>query len=271
MKLVVAGIDIGSLSAKSVILKDQEIMSWSVIMTSPDSQKTASDVMEKTLEKAGITMDDIKYVVSTGYGRVNVPFANKKITEISCHAKGTHMLFPNVRTILDMGGQDCKGIRCDNMGRVTDFVMNDKCAAGTGRFLERVARTVGVSLDEMGVLSLDTVAEPVFLRSYCAVFAETDIVDLLRQGKHKNDILSAATDAIAKRIVSLLERVGIEEAVSISGGVAKNIGVVRQIEARVGMKAHIAFNAQIVGAIGAAIFASELCEKEKYGKDGKTL
>ncbi len=144
--MYVAGIDIGSLSAKSVILKDLEIIGWHLIQTSPDSQKTASAVMEKALEKAGITMDDIEYVVSTGYGRVNVPFAKKNITEISCHAKGSHRLFPDVRTILDMGGQDCKVIRCNEKGRVTDFIMNDKCAAGTGRFLERVARTVGVAL-----------------------------------------------------------------------------------------------------------------------------
>lgn len=267
--MVVAGIDIGSLSAKSVILKDQEIMGWSLIQTSPDSQKTASDVMEKVLEKAGITMGDIGYVVSTGYGRVNVPFAKRNITEISCHAKGTHMLFPHARTILDMGGQDCKAIRCNEKGRVTNFAMNDKCAAGTGRFLERVARTVGVTLDEMGVLSLKAVEEPVSLRSYCAVFAESDIVDLLRQGKHRNDILAGATEAIAKKIVALLERVGIEETLSISGGVAKNIGVIRQLEERVGMKAHIAFDAQIVGALGAAIFARELHVKEISRKGTK--
>jgi len=269
--MIVAGIDIGSLSAKSVIMKDQEIMAWSVIQTSPDSQQTASDVMEKVLEEAGITQDDIGYVVSTGYGRVNVPFAKRNITEISCHAKGTCMLFPNTRTILDMGGQDCKVIRCNEKGQVTDFVMNDKCAAGTGRFLERVARTLGVTLDEMGALSLDAVDGPVSLRNYCAVFAESDIVDLLRQGKHKNDILAGATEAIAKKIVALMERVGIEEALSISGGVAKNIGVVRQLEKRVGMKAHVAFDAQIVGALGAAIFARELHAEEISHNDRKPL
>ena len=268
--MYVTGIDIGSLSAKSVILNDSEIIGWSVIQTSPDSEKTAYEVMEKSLKKARISMDNIEYAVSTGYGRVNVPFAQKNITEISCHAKGTYRLFPDVRTILDMGGQDCKAIRCDENGKVTNFVMNDKCAAGTGRFLERVARTVGVALEEMGPISLKTVEGPISIRSYCAVFAESDIVDLLRQGKHVNDIVAGATVAIAKRIIALLERVGIEEDFSISGGVAKNMGVVKRLEEALGLKAQIAFDSQIVGALGAAMFARDLHIKEMSTVDSQT-
>ncbi len=255
--MIVAGVDVGSRSAKALVLRDDEIVCWSTILTSPDVPGTATKVLGQALDRAGVPMDGLDNVVATGYGRANVPFARSDVTEISCHARGTHRLFPEVRTILDMGGQDCKAIRCDERGRLVDFVMNDKCAAGTGRFLERVARTLELPLEDIGPMSMKVIEEPALINSYCAVFAEGDIVRLLRRGKHPEDILAGACEAITKRIMTLLKRVGIEEGFSISGGVAKNIGIVSRLEQATGLKARIAFDPQIIGALGAAVFAQE--------------
>ncbi len=255
--MIVGGIDIGSLSAKALVMDDGKIRGWSLILTGPDSVESATQVMDMALKESNLSSDQIQYTVATGYGRVNVPFAQVTITEISCHARGSYWLFPEVRTILDMGGQDCKAIRCDENGRLTGFIMNDKCAAGTGRYLERVAATLGLKLDQIGPLSLQAVDGPLPVTSTCAVFAESEILKFMREGKHTNDILAGATDAIVSRVIALLERVGIEEALCISGGVAKNIGVVKRLEKKLGLKAHIAPEPQIVGAVGAALFAAD--------------
>jgi predicted CoA-substrate-specific enzyme activase len=253
--MIVAGVDIGSLSAKAVIMEGEKLLSWSVILTGPDSVEIAREVMGQALRNAGLSLDRIEYIVSTGYGRVNVPFAQSNITEISCHALGSHWLFPEVRTVLDMGGQDCKAIRCDEHGRVTNFAMNDKCAAGTGRYLERIAAMLRLPLDKIGPLSLQIIDGPVPIASYCVVFAERDVQLLVRQGKHRNDILAGASEAITDRIYSLLAQVGVQEAFSVSGGVAKNSGVVKRLEHKLGVRAYIAQEPQIVGALGAAVFA----------------
>jgi predicted CoA-substrate-specific enzyme activase len=204
---------------------------------------------------------DMDFIVSTGYGRIVIPFANKNISEISCHAKGANYFFPSVRTILDMGGQDCKAIRCDAIGKVTDFVMNDKCAAGAGRSMGIMAELVDVPLEKLGELSLQTVKGPVPISSTCVVFARSEVLGYLRQGFHKNDVLAGACEALASRVYGLLKRVGIEEDFVISGGIAKNIGVVKRLEDMIGLKAKICFEPQIVGALGAAIFAREILEK----------
>ena len=253
---IVAGIDIGSLSANAVIMKKGQILSSATILTQADSVETAQEVMHGALEECGLRLDDIQCVVSTGYGRVNVPFALKNITEISCHAMGNWWLFRDVRTILDMGGQDCKAIRCGEGGNVTNFAMNEKCAAGTGRYLERIAQLLKVPLDEIGARSLQPVEGAAEINSTCTLFAEFDIVKLLRQGKHVNDILAGASDALTKRIVPLLDHIGVVPAFAISGGIAKNIGMVTRVEEKLGIKAHIAPDPQIVGALGAAIFAN---------------
>lgn len=269
--MIVAGIDIGSMSGKAVLLDSERIISWSLIPTGPDSTETAFQAMGEALNQAGLSLEDMEYIVSTGYGRVNVPFAHKSITEISCHAKGTHWLFPQVRTILDMGGQDCKAIRCDGNGKVTDFVMNDKCAAGTGRYLERLASICEVPLEEIGTSSLQPVDGAVAINSYCIVFAEVDIIMLLRQGKHVNDILAGAHEAITRRIQSLIKRVGVEGGFAISGGVAKNMGVVRRLEEIFELKAEIASEPQIVGALGAALFARERLAKARAAPEAERL
>jgi predicted CoA-substrate-specific enzyme activase len=256
--LIVAGVDIGSSAAKTVILGDNQIMAASTIPTGVDSAETAERVMQKALEAADLRLQDIRYVVSTGYGRVNVPFAQKNITEISCHARGVVFLLPKVRTILDMGGQDCKAIQCDEGGNVTKFVMNEKCAAGTGRYLERVASALDIPIQDIGGLSLQTVEGPATISSYCAVFAQDDVILLVRQGKNLNDILAGVCEALAERTQNLILKIGIVEDFSICGGIAKNIGVVKRLERNLGVKASIAPEPQIAGALGAALFAREI-------------
>jgi benzoyl-CoA reductase subunit A len=262
--MITGGIDIGSLSANFVILDDEGIIAQCTILTGSDSTQTSWELLRQTLvaSQTDLKMEDIDYIVTTGYGRTVVPFSHASITEISCHARGNSWLCPGVRTILDMGGQDCKAICCDAKGKVTNFVMNDKCAAGTGRYLERVASTLGISLDMFGPLSLEPVEGPAAISNFCTVFAQRDIVLLMRQGVHRNDILAGACEAIVKRILPLLQRVGIEEVFAISGGVAKNIGVVRRLEEEIGLKAYIASDPQIVGALGAALFARILALKK---------
>jgi len=253
--MVICGVDIGSLSTKAVLMENDEVVAWSIVPTGPDSVESAERAVGTVLGEAGLDPGDIGYTVATGYGRANVAFADKTISEISCHAAGSHWSFPDVRTILDMGGQDCKAIRCDENGRISNFIMNDKCAAGTGRYLERVADTLGLALEEIGPLSLEAVDEVLSVGSNCVVFAEGDIIRLRRAGKKTNDILAGATDAIVGRIVELLERVGVEPQLCISGGVAKNLGVVRRVEQRLWLRARIAQEPQIMGALGAALLA----------------
>jgi len=244
-------------------LQDNKILSWHIMLTGPDSVETSKKVMDETLKKADLSLNDIEYVVSTGYGRVVVPFANRNITEITCHAKGANWLLANVRTILDMGGQDCKAIRCDENGKVTDFVMNDKCAAGAGRSMEVMAKLLEVPLEGIGKYSLEIVEKPAAISSTCTVFAKSEVLSLLRSGVHKNDILAGLCEALADRVLPLLKRVRIEKEFVIAGGIAKNIGVVKRLEEKTGLKANIAFEPQIVGALGAAIFAKESLENPR--------
>ncbi len=254
----VAGIDVGSRTAATVILEEGNILSYSIIPTGADSAKTATLVMEEALKGADISLGDIKYIVATGYGRIIVPFASEKITEIACHARGAHWYFPTVQTVLDMGGQDCKAIRVNDEGKHTDFAMNDKCAAGTGRFLEIMAQVLRLPLNEIGELSLQSKNE-VRISSTCAVFAKAEVASLMRRGVDKKDILAGLHEAVSVRVFLLLRTVGIEKDFVITGGIAKNIGVVRKVEEKVGLKALIPEEPQIVGALGAALFARERC------------
>ncbi|MBI2877583.1 MAG: 2-hydroxyglutaryl-CoA dehydratase [Candidatus Tectomicrobia bacterium] len=252
----VAGIDIGSATSKVVILREGKIAATSLIRTGAESAETAQRAMEMAVEEIGLGLADLDYIVATGYGRIIVPFAHQVITEIACHAKGIHFVFPQVRTILDMGGQDCKAIRVDERGLHTNFAMNDKCAAGTGRFLEAMARALDLPIQELGPLSLQS-SESVAVSSMCAVFAKSEVTAMARRGIPKSTILAGLHEAIAERVHSLLKRVGIEPDFAISGGIAKNVGVVHHVEQRLGLKAHIAPEPQIMGALGAALFGAE--------------
>jgi predicted CoA-substrate-specific enzyme activase len=254
--MIFSGVDVGSLSADVVIMENGGIIAYSVLPTGGDSIEAAYKAMEAALKKTTLTLKDITYTVATGYGRVNVPFAQENITEISCHARGSHWLLPSTRTILDMGGQDCKAIRCDEQGRVTDFAMNEKCAAGTGRYLEIIAEVLEMSLNEIGPRSLEA-KEEVGISSACAVFARSEVLSLVRKGVPQNDVLGGVHEAIVRRVLALINRVGVERDFVITGGIAKNTGVVYRLEKKMGFGTKIPTDPQIVGALGAALFAEE--------------
>jgi len=255
--LITAGVDIGSSTSKAVILDDRQILSYSIISTSFESETSARKAVDQALSKVGqISQEDIRWIIATGYGRVIVTFANETVTELSCHARGANWLFPSVRTVLDMGGQDCKAIKCDDRGNLLNFVMNDKCAAGTGRFLEVMARVTELYLEDIGEFSLQA-DEVIKISSTCAVFGKSEVASLLRQGKKKTDILAGLHTAISNRVYTLLRRVGITPDFAITGGIAKNIGVVRRLEERSGLKVLLPDEPQIVGALGAALFAQD--------------
>lgn len=236
--------------------QDRKIKAFSVVRTGAKSGVSADRALHEVLEKAGLKREDISWIVSTGYGRVSIEFADENVTEISCHGKGAHYFNPKIRTILDIGGQDSKAIRLSDTGEVKDFVMNDKCAAGTGRFLEMIARTLEVSLDELGAIAL-TSKEKIEITSMCSVFAESEVISLIANNKEKADIADGVCHAIANKASGLLRRVGMEPEFMMTEGVAKNPGVVRAVEEKIGSKLYICEEPEIVGAAGAAIYALE--------------
>ena len=255
--MYVIGIDSGSTSTNAVVMDQaRKIRALSVVRTGAKPGVTADRALKEVLEKAGITREDISLIVSTGYGRVSIEFADENVTEISCHGKGAHYFNPKIRTILDIGGQDSKAIRLNENGEVKDFVMNDKCAAGTGRFLEMIARTLEVSLDELGAIAL-TSKEKIEITSMCSVFAESEVISLIANNKEKADIADGVCHAIANKAFGLLRRVGMEPEFMMTGGVAKNPGVVRAVEEKIGSKLYICEEPEIVGATGAALYALE--------------
>jgi predicted CoA-substrate-specific enzyme activase len=262
--MIIAGCDVGSTTGKVVIMKDSEIIGTSIIPSRTVCEQTAREAMDIALKEAGVTLDDIEYCVGTGYGRVNIPFATKNITEISCHGRGAHWVNNKVRTVIDIGGQDCKVIRVDDTGTVKDFVMNDKCAAGTGRFLEAMCKILHIEIDELGPSSLEG-KEVLEVSSQCSVFAEAEIVSLMAEKKPNADICAGINNSVANRLVSMLYRVGVEEQVIISGGVSKNVGVVKMIEDKIGLKLATSpeVDPQLFGAVGAALFAKRNLEKQK--------
>jgi (R)-2-hydroxyacyl-CoA dehydratese activating ATPase len=252
-----AGIDIGSTQTKGIIINDKlEIVARSLTDTGAYVSRAGERCMAEALLKAGLKQEDVAYVVGTGYGRYKVTCGDTQITEISCHARGASYLFPGTRTVIDMGGQDAKGIKVGGGGEVKDFVMNDKCAAGTGRFLANAAEALGLGVDEIGKISLQG-KNPVRLTTVCTVFVESDIMSYLAQGKKVEDILRGVHSAIAARTISLVRRVGIEEEVTFTGGVSRNIGMVQALEEKLNMKLNVSPEAHYTGALGASLFALE--------------
>ncbi len=250
-----AGVDVGSLTTKSVIVSNGTIAGFSLIPTGINTEESGLTALQKALNAAKLNREYLKYIVATGYGRISAPYANKTITEITCHAKGAHYLHPSTRTIIDMGGQDCKAIRLDKDGNVVDFAMNDKCAAGTGRFLEVMANVFRVKLDDLGPLALKA-KEMVPMSSTCTVFAESETISLLARGEKSENILKGIHHAIANRVSGMFSRVGIESDVFFSGGVAKNVGMKVALEEVLNAKIVAPeYDPQLVGALGAAILA----------------
>jgi len=249
------GIDVGSLSTNAVVLDaERELLGYSIVETGANSTEAAEEAVEKALSMANVDRDRIKSTVATGYGRISVPFAERRVTEISCHALGAYHIFPDTGTVIDVGGQDSKVIQVGEGGRVLDFTMNDKCAAGTGRFLEVMAAKLRLSLDELGELSRQATGE-VHISSICTVFAESEVVSLVARNHPKAEIIRGLHRSIVNRVWTMAKTVGIRASVTMSGGVAKNKGVVELLEQRVGQGIHVYSEPQIVGAMGAALLA----------------
>ena len=249
------GVDSGSLTAKVVIMDDKyNIIAYKVNQSTFVSLESVRLSVYEALGKAGLKLDEIDFVVTTGYGRKRIEYGNKAITEITCHAKGANYVYPEARTVIDIGGQDSKVISIDNKGNVMRFAMNDTCAAGTGQFIEVMARSLGVDIQDVGQLALKS-KKDIKISSMCTVFAESEIISLVSQGYVVEEILGAVLRAIAKRTVALSARVGVVAPLIMSGGVAKNLGIVKSIEKEAKVEVYVPWEPQIVGAIGAAIFA----------------
>ncbi len=257
--MITAGVDVGSLSADAVVLNDGKVAGYSVVNTGADMRRAATQSYNQALEQAGLEHSDVGMVVSTGYGRSSVPFASKAVTEITCHGKGARFLFPGASTIIDIGGQDSKVIEVGGLGKVVDFVMNDRCAAGTGRFLEVMAQALEVDLGDMGEVSLKH-KHDVVISSTCTVFAESEVISLLASGYSREEILNGIHQAIASRVYALGMKLRIRDEVVLTGGVVKNIAVARALEKRLGMKLKTPPEPQIVGALGAALHARSLVD-----------
>ena len=267
--VITAGVDVGSVGSKAAVMVNGEAYSWAIMRTGANSPDSATKVLDWALKDTGLKVSDLKFIVGTGYGRVNVPMANKAITEIACHGKGANYIWgPTVRTVLDVGGQDIKAIRIDQTGRVLSFLMNDKCAAGTGRGMEVFADLLKIPIEQIGEMSLRVAEEPPPVSCTCVAFAKTEAVGLLRKGWSKEKVLAAYTRAMAIRMANLINRVGLERELVITGGQSKNIGIVSRIEAVLGVKCLPMPNWQeggldpmVAGAFGAALLAKALYEK----------
>jgi predicted CoA-substrate-specific enzyme activase len=260
--MAVAGVDVGAATAKTVILKDGAIAGFAVLPTGHDIPRVAKRVTRLALEQAGLRMADLEYIVATGYGRRATPFANEAITEITCHARGASWVIPETRTIIDIGGQDSKAIRLDARGNVINFIMNDKCAAGTGRFLEVMAKVLQLSLDKFASISV-TSQQPCKISSVCTVFAESEVVSLRAERMSREDIIAGVHQSCAHRVAAMAKGIGCEDLVVFTGGVAKNKAMARALEEELGHRIISPEQPQIMGALGAALFAlKKVCPNE---------
>ena len=253
-----AGIDIGSTMTKVVIM-DQGIISSIVGPTGPEQRRLANKVMENALQQANLPFEAITFLVATGYGRINVPFADKQVTEISCHAKGVAHFFPECRTIIDIGGQDCKGIKIE-MGRPVDFVMNDKCAAGTGRFLEVIADALGIAIEDLSELASKS-TQPAQISNICTVFAEQEVVSRLAEGVPLTDLVAGILESLASRISRMVNRLKVANEVVVTGGGAKNPALVEALSQKLGYATYVPDDPLLTGAVGAALLGKDIAQK----------
>jgi (R)-2-hydroxyacyl-CoA dehydratese activating ATPase len=258
--MISVGIDVGSISAKAVLMEAGKLKGSRLILTGYNAGKAGETVFKRLLEDLEVTAAQVDTIVATGYGRNSVAFAHKAITEITCHAAGVHYLDPEVRCVIDIGGQDSKAIALDSEGRVRDFAMNDKCAAGTGRFLEVMARALEVDLDAFGETSLKA-DQPASISSLCTVFAESEVISLIAKGVSRENIIAGIHASIGARVIAMAQRVGLTQPLMMTGGVAKNIGVVKALEQKAGLPVRVCAYAQVNGAIGAALIGAGWPEK----------
>ena len=252
-----AGIDIGSTTTKVVIVNNSGIVSSVIGPTGPEHRKLAVEVMQKALNEVNLPVEAMNYLVATGYGRINVPFADKQITEITCHAKGINSIFPEAKTVIDIGGQDVKGIKISDRGRPVDFVMNDKCAAGTGRFLEVIAEVLGLSLGDMSAIAEES-KSPAQISSFCTVFAAQEVSARLAEGVPLCDLAAGIYESVADRILRIVSRLSVEREVVITGGGAKSANLVRIFSDKLGYDVLVPPEPLITGALGAATLGREL-------------
>ncbi len=252
-----AGVDVGSTQTKAIVLNEaREIVGRALTDTGANVTMAAQKAFQQALDSASLSESDVEYVIGTGYGRYKVTFGNKQITEISCHGRGAVHLFPKTHTVIDMGGQDSKAIRVSSEGEIVDFCMNDKCAAGTGRFLGAASVALGIPLAELGQTALKA-DKAVRISTTCTVFAESELLSWLGKGKKVEEILWGVHLSMASRSIGLLRRVGIEDEISFTGGVAKNIGMIQALEQGLGKKINVSPDSHFMGALGAALFAMD--------------
>jgi predicted CoA-substrate-specific enzyme activase len=263
--MIVAGCDIGSLSAKAVIMDNNKIMGTGIIRAGTNPFESADEVMKIALNDSDLGMDDIKVIVTTGYGKEMVPFANAAESEIVCHARGAFWNQPGVRTVIDIGGQDAKAMRLDENGKVIRYLYNDKCASGTGRFLEVMAEALEVKLEDMGKISARS-KEKVVLSNQCVIFAETEVVSLVNEGKEVPDIIKGLHKAMAGRIAAMAFSIGVEDDIVMTGGGAKNSGLFNALSdsLRKPLKAMNGIDPQINGALGAALAATDIAKQSQF-------
>ena len=252
--MITVGIDVGSITTKAAVVKDGKVISDLVVSTGYNAQDAGTKVFNKIMGELGLNPSSVNRIISTGYGRNSVTIADKAVTEITCHAVGAHFLNPSVRSIIDIGGQDSKAIVVNDTGGVKDFAMNDKCAAGTGRFLEVMARALEVDLDNFGKFSLQA-DTPAKISSLCTVFAESEVISLISKGEKRENIIAGIHESIAARVVAMAGRIGLTAPVMMTGGVAKNKGVVNALESKTGHSIEVSEKTQVTGAIGAALIA----------------
>lgn len=251
-----AGIDAGSAATKAVIVKNKELLAYAIVNTGANVKNASENALNKALINSKLSRRDIAKIISTGYGRRNIDFSNGAITEITAHAKGARQLFPKARTIIDIGGQDSKVISLDDEGKITNFLMNDKCAAGTGRFLEVMARTLEVTIQQLSEIAASA-KRVATISSMCTVFAESEVVSLIAQGESREVIVAGLYEAISKRVSGMAKQVGLQSDVIFSGGVAKSVGMRMSLEKVLGLKVFSSDEPQINGALGAALLAEE--------------
>ncbi len=252
-----AGVDVGSTQTKAVVINEErQIVSRALIDTGANVVLAAENAYVEALKDGAIREEEVEYIVGTGYGRYKVTFGDTQITEISCHGRGSVHMFPGTRTVVDMGGQDTKAIRVSPSGEIVDFCMNDKCAAGTGRFLGAAAAALEIPLGELGGVALRA-EKPVKISTTCTVFAESEVVSWLGKGKKIEDILLGVHQSIVSRSLGLMRRVGIEREVTFTGGVTRNIGVVTVLNEMLGFPVNVSGESHYMGALGAALFAMD--------------
>ncbi|MCP4629134.1 MAG: 2-hydroxyglutaryl-CoA dehydratase [bacterium] len=252
--MLTIGIDVGSITAKAAVIKDGKVFSDKLILTGYNARYAGEKVFEAIIKESGMDRSVVDRIISTGYGRNSVRIADKAITEITCHAMGAHFLNPAVRSVIDIGGQDSKAIAIDESGHVKDFAMNDKCAAGTGRFLEVMARALEVDIEDFGQISIKA-DRPSKISSLCTVFAESEVISLISKGEERENIIAGIHESIAARVMAMAGRTGLKTPIMMTGGVAKNIGVVKALEKKLGQPIEVSPRSQVTGAIGAALLA----------------